>query len=222
MAIPIASPAWFFGVDLAIDAFSLLVCLLIAPLAYRIYRFTGEDRYRSLALGFTSVGLAYVVQLFVYGLLYYAFSAGLPGRAELLLDMLFVTSRTLILFGWTGLLVIVMDIRSRPVVGLVLSLLALLAIFSRLQYVVFHITSLVLLSYVVGYFVTHSWSKRKLAPRLVTVAFLLIFASQILFLFLFRDVRWYVAGKLVQALGFLILLASLAVVSRAWKVVRLP
>jgi len=84
--------------------------------------------------------------------------------------------------------------------------IGLISVVSNLKYTVFYLTAVVILSLIVLNYYKNYLNKGTSASLLVMVSFLLILASQVLFVFVFLNTNFYVGGEMLQLLGFLLLL----------------
>ena len=91
-------------------------------------------------------------------------------------------------------------------IGLFVYLVLLISVISNFEYVVFYLTSLVLLSLIVlNYYKNYLTSKKKNA-LLVMSAFLFILTGHMFLVFMSVNNSFYVAGEMLMLLGFLLLL----------------
>ncbi len=57
------SPTWFYGLDSVFELVSLFVSFLIFVYALRLYRFSGEKKYKFFSFSFLSITLAYIFKI---------------------------------------------------------------------------------------------------------------------------------------------------------------
>jgi hypothetical protein len=84
------------------------------------------------------------------------------------------------------------------------------AILSHFYFIIFHITNILILSFITIIFYNNCRKKWKCtrASKLITAAFFLILISQIFFIMILFNLDYYVLGEIAQLVGFIILLIS--------------
>ncbi len=227
------TPGWFNGFDLLFEGIGLVVALLIAAYSWRIYRLNKENRFMYFSLAFLFVSLSLAFKIFTSGVLYYfpvretvaevlrsAAGQGLK-YSGLYYRAGFFFQMASMLGAWLLIFLISQKSRARLTkfyelsqIGLFVYLVLLISVISNFKYVVFYLTSAVLLSLIVlNYYKNFLTTRKKNALRVMT-AFLFILAGNLFSVFVFWNNSLYVVGELLMLMGFLLLLYTYRAVVR--------
>lgn len=219
------TPGWFNGYDLLFDSIGLVVALLIAGYSWRIYRLNKENRFMYFSLAFLLVSLSLAFKMFTSGVLYYfpvretvaqvlrpAAGSGLKYSA-LFYRAGFFFQMASMLGAWLVIFFISQKSRARLTkfyevsqIGLFAYLLLLISVISNFKYVVFYLTSSVLLSLIVlNYYKNYLTTRKKNALRVMT-AFMFILAGNLFLVFVSLNNSFYALGEMLMVVGFLLLL----------------
>ena len=219
------TPGWFNGFDLLFDSIGLVVALLIAAYSWRIYRLNNENRFLYFSLAFILVSISLSFKIFTSGVLYFfpvretvaqvlrpAAGQGLRYSA-LFYRAGFFFQMASMLGAWLLIFLISQKSRARLTqfyelsqIGLFVYLVLLISVISNFEYVVFYLTSLVLLSLIVlNYYKNYINSKNKNALRVMS-AFFFILIGHLFLVFMSVNNSFYVAGEMLMLFGFLLLL----------------
>lgn len=223
-----STPEWFNGIDIIFDCISLVVALLIAGFSWKVYRRSSETKFGYFSFAFFLVSLGFLSKIAVHGLNYYdsfrfvATKALLPvvghsgvgvNYSDLFFRVGFFAHMLTLLGAWLLIYFISQKGRERlkkfdetTQIFLFIYFIGLISVVSNLKYTVFYLTAVVILSLIVLNYYKNYLNKGTSASLLVMVSFLLILASQVLFVFVFLNTNFYVGGEMLQLLGFLLLL----------------
>ena len=227
------TPGWFNGFDLLFDGIGLVVALLIAAYSWRVYKFNQENRSAYFSLAFLLVSISLAFKIFTSGVLYYfpvretvAQVIGSAAGSRLKYSALFYRAgfffqMASMLGAWLLIFFVSQKSRARLTkfyelsqIGLFVYLLLLISVISNFKYVVFYLTSSVLLSLIVlNYYKNYITTKKKNALKVMT-AFLFILAGNLFSVFVFLQNGSYVIGEVLMLIGFLILLHTYRAVVR--------
>ena len=213
-----ATPTWFNGVDLLFDTISLIVAFLIAGYSWKIYRLSKENKFGYFSFAFILIGLAFFTKIVTQGLVYFenwrntAMAVLIP--VELFLRGGFFLFMITLLGAWL-LLFFVSQKRSGRLhryydvsqIALFIYLLLLVTTVANLRYVVFYLTSSVILGMtVLNYYKNYLDTDKHSRSFLVMAAFFALTLGNIFSVFLFLNQLWYVVGEVFLLIGFLLLL----------------
>ena len=221
-----STPGWFNGIDLVFDSITLLIAISIAAYSWKIYKLSDDNKFAYFSFSFSLISLALFFKLITYGILYYhpvretAFQVlkpltqGKVSYMDLFYRVGFFMQMASMLGGWLLIFLISQKSRSRlrryhevSQIGLFAYLILLLSFVSNFRYEVFYLTSLVLLSLIVlNYYKNYLNNNKNKNTLLVMKAFMLIFLSQLLFLFMSFWNGLYFVGETLLLAGFLLIL----------------
>jgi len=214
-------PSWFKGIDQAVDLISLLTCLGIFLYSLKAYQVTKYRKYLVFSLAFLLIALSFIVKTAdILG-----FS---PMIKETVKQVSFVVSmnrtvnlhfllvqiqRFFILLAFMALFCLSRKIESKEAILLYTVFIFIISFFTN-SYFLFHfLTSIVTFLIVLHYYNNHK--KIKTRNSLFSYfAFIAIFLSQIMNMFILYFVYSYVIAEFLQLIGFLFLLYTLISVRR--------
>jgi len=222
------TPEWFNGFDIIFEGIILVVALLIASYSYNIYKFSKENKFVYFSLAFVSIALGLLFKMFTHSVLYFSslrevtagvlmpITGGVVLFANILYRGAFFAEMFLILAAWLLIFFISQKSRDRlkkyhevSQMALFVYLIFLVSFVANFQYVVFYLTSAVILSMtVLNYYKNYLNKNKNKNTFLVMVGFLFILASNIFFIFVFLYSGLYVVGEVFLLIGFLILLLT--------------
>ncbi|HLD79394.1 MAG TPA: hypothetical protein VJA18_02445 [Candidatus Nanoarchaeia archaeon] len=219
------TPGWFNGYDLLFDSIGLVVALLIAAYSWRVYQLHQENRFKYFSLAFLLVSISFGFKIFTSGVLYYfpvretvaqvlrpATGAGLKYSALFYRAGFFLQMASM-LGAWLLIFLISQKSRARLTkfyevsqIGLFTYLVLLISVVSNFEYVVFYLTSSVLLALIVLNYYKNYLTTGKVNALMVLTAFLFILAGNLFLVFVFMESSFYAVGELFMLVGFLLLL----------------
>ena len=220
------TPEWFNGGDIVVEIVSLIIALLIAAYSWRVYQVNKENKFAYFSLAFVFVAFSMFFKAFTSSLLYFT-----PVR-DVALDVLrpiagsglsltplyyraaFFLQMVSMLGSWLLIFFISQKSRSRlrkfyevSQIALFVYLVLLISVIANFRYFVFYLTSAVLLGLIVlNYYKNYLNTNGNKKAYLVMISFLLIFISNIFFIFVFLVPGMYVIGEITMLVGFLTLL----------------
>lgn len=223
------TPGWFSGWDLAFDALTLIVALLIAGYSWRIYRISKENRYGYFSLAFVLIALASVFKIITQGLVYFipwrdVATAVLPvsginpatgiNYSKIFFKAGFFMNMATMLGAWLLIFFISQKKGGRlkkyyevSQIALFIYLILLISVVANYQYSVFYATSTVILGMtVLNYYKNYLNTDRNKNAFKVMIAFLLILLANIFFGFVIFSQNFYAVGEILLLGGFLLLL----------------
>ncbi len=224
----IFSPRWFYGIDIVLEIFSIIVVLLLTRYGYKLYGITKDKKHKHFSAFFLMIGIAFLFKIMANFDIYYlevnsiqianaVFYFESSHVSEILFYIGFTAFRFLMMLAFFGLLYINWKRKD----GFLLStyFIAVIALFSHSSYYIFHITMFVLL---LGLFTSHFKRYIKKIPHdkgmlLTPLSFFMLLLSQAVFTAIALDLMLYVVGEMFQLAGFCILLYEYFMVIRYEK-----
>jgi len=207
VGIVLRGPAWFFGIGWMFEAFAAIVLLLIFLMSCRAYRFTKLKTYKNFTIAFGILAVAFIARAFTDFAINYR-----------LISMTWLAITTYFLhigLSLTAFLCLAyVASKAKEKKGFVIAGILTMAILplARNYLLAFNIVAMLLLGYIVVLYFENYVLKKKLSSLLVFGGFVLLLLAQLFFVIdIMRDVL-YIAAHLVQVLGFVLLLAALALI----------
>ncbi len=225
MTLYINSPQWFAGIDSGIEFLSLVVALMVSWYGYKIYRLSGERKYKHFASAFLLAGIAYVFKIISQITLYekelvrqrigpFLVSRTVLEPVSWLHTYSYVIFGLLILFSLLLLLIVTLRINDRPTLILLTYFMIVVTLASIKAQVLLHITLALMAALLVFHFYTNYAKNKARQALFVTLAFLGILLSHIVMIFMVYDPNIYVAGEALQLTGFLLLMYAFILVRK--------
>jgi len=220
------TPGWFNGYDLLFEGIGLLVAMLIAAYSWRVYRINKENKFAYFSLAFVLVTVSFAFSIFTSGVLYFfpvretvaqvlapVTGAGLK-YSDLFYRAAFFVEMASMLGAWLLIFLISQKPRDRlkkyfelSQIGLFVYLVLLISWVGNFRYVVFYLTSLVLLSLIVlNYYKNYLNTNKNKNAFSVMMGFMWIMIGNMFLVFVFLSGSFYVLGELFMLVGFLQLL----------------
>lgn len=209
-------PDWFYGVDILIDAISMVVLLLIAYYSLRYYVVSNKKiNYLLLTLSFVLLSIAFLSKIFMNLAIYFPFiefeelnelfyTYNLITTATPLFLTGFLIYRILTLVG-LYLLFAVYYKQDKMSMGLTIYLLLMLSYFSGFEYYIFHITTFILLSLItIKYYINYK-TYNDTKNKFILTSFFVISLSQAIFIFIDFNAISYIVAELIQLVGYSLL-----------------
>ncbi len=206
-------PAWFLGFDSVMEVLFSLITLIIAFVAFKVYRLSCERTVRHLSIGFALIGISYLIWACIHLSLVTALSADISViyLENLPVHWVIGVYAYLILF-LSGLVTLAYATTRAKHGGIYYLLLGLtiLIIFSSIQKILtFRIVSMFLLSYIAYHYYWEYLAHRNIKTLLTCSAFALLFISSIDLIFAQHYSAAYVVGHFLEFAAYGLLLGSL-------------
>lgn len=228
------TPGWFNEFDLLFKGIGLLVALLIAAYSWKFYRIDKDNKFAYFSLAFVFVALSLGISIFTSGILNFfplretvaQVLSPVTGKglrySDIFYRAAFFVEMASMLGAWLLIFLVSQKPRDRlkkyfelSQIGLFVYLVLLISWVANFRYVVFYLTSLVLLSLIVlNYYKNYLNRNRNRNAFSVMSAFFLIMAGNMSLVFVFLHAGLYVAGQLLVLSGFLLLLRTYHMVAR--------
>lgn len=204
------APRWFFGIDVFIDVLSALVLVALMFAAIRYYRVSGRYKHMLVASAFGVIALGFVINVLRNFVFYFSDTPWLISFSQLASSALFVTwmvvlARVITVVGLFMLYSLYYK-NARCTNVLVVFLLVTSMVLSSSAYFVFHLTSLLLLGFISAHYLNTYLARGGRGKQFLAVGFLFIALSQLIFIFAALNPWFYVAGEVLQLLGYASLL----------------
>lgn len=210
------NPTWFYGKDILIDIFSLLVLSIIAVYSIKYYKLNHKNKnYFWFSVSFFSLALSFFFKILTNFTIYYNV---IKTQKFGPINLIYKTIETSNIFFSVGFLLYVFltllgffilfetyqKNRSWQQALLTTFFIASVTYFTEYKYFVFHLAALAILSLItLNYF-----QKIKNNSMLLPSSFLIILFSQLLFIFTNLNQSFYVLAEIIQLIGYILLLAT--------------
>lgn len=217
----IVGPEWFYGIDYIFDLVSVIVGMLISYFSYRTYRYTSEKKYFYFSASFFIVALAFIGKILTtipaYSSILKVSKVGVVmvtrymiGKVGWINQFGISLARLAMLFAFLLLVLVSLKIKDKKVIALFIYFLVISTTFVSQHYIVFHVTLLLLLIILYINYRRNYLRVKSSAARMVMYSFLLLWISQVFFVFAGLVGYLYVIGEGIQLFGYLILLVAIA------------
>lgn len=228
------SPRWFWGIDAIFESIAILATALLAFYAYKLYKFTKKSSHKYFSLSFLMLSLAFLAKVITNLFLYFP---GLRKTIDFFILRYYILSNTnliyaignlayrfLMLLGLLGIFWVIGKSREKNKLLILLyfiSAISFISIFSAITsyfifelYPLFHITAALFLAYISYFYYNNYLKKKKDTTFRIFLSFLLIFLSQLVFIFVLIDLRTYVIAEFLQLAGYFLLLYEYSLLTK--------
>jgi hypothetical protein len=226
------SPLWFSGIDSVLWIILMCISGFIGLYSLRIYRITGQSKYREFFDAFLLIGISFLVRA-VTDIVYYDrvvqdYLFGIKGAISrsgitqtvnaittpVVINAGYLTQIILTLAGFLLLVKVVSRDRNRLLLGSLLLASIGSLIISNIYYHAFH-AILAVFAIIISMYCYRNFTQRpSINSLLVFYSFFMILISQIMFSMVFLQRNYYVAGHVFQLIGFSLLLINMVLVLR--------
>ncbi|PIO06863.1 hypothetical protein COT47_02510 [Candidatus Woesearchaeota archaeon CG08_land_8_20_14_0_20_43_7] len=226
----IFSPPWFIGKDLVIDAISTAILFLIALYAFSFHKvdMDGRKRYITTSTAFLLLSMSYLIRTITYYFVY--FTAFEQNKIESILvttdiiasnHALFYSSvllfRFLALSGFY-LLFLLYFRRLDLMTKLLIWYLILVSLYlSFLEPFVYNLTAFMFLAGITVHHIQNMTRYKCRSTKMITVSFIILAITQLVLSLKGVDVRFYAAAKMIQMVGYGLLLITFAIMKKNGK-----
>ena len=205
MPLVLFGPEWFYGYESIFAFVFAVVTLLIALLSLKTYNLTNENSYKYFGLSFLLISAANIVFGFFATSLLLHFSTTLSTLLAAF-DFAFLGYIFLFILALTLLLIVTLKVESGKVMLLLLSLATLFVLYSRQNYLKFHITAFLLLFFLAHQFYSNYLENKKDNAKIVFSAFYTLTCAEVFFMLSILYSTWfYVVAYFLQLVGYLTL-----------------
>ncbi len=229
----IFSPTWFYGIDATFEAVTMAVAAIISLYSYNIYRFSQERRYMWFSVSFAMLSLSFLAKILTNVTVYWNVieerTFGLADIAvkaaqgsDIFFILGFLSYRFLTLIAFLGMyLVLTSKVKTSRSAIILLTWLAFSTVFfSTEAFVMFHTTAALIMFFIFMFTLKNYYTNKNVKTGFVAVAFLLIMASQVIFLFSRANGMAYVAAEATQLIGYSSMLIAYIKIRGATKEVK--
>lgn len=211
------SPSWFSGIDSLFELVTVIVTMLIAIYAHKIYKLTQEKKYRFFSYSFLLISISYIIKILMDVSVYYPTTKIVKigiltvvthtfERLDAFYSIGYFVLRFLLLLGLLGIFLVLEKREDWKSAFLLIYLAFVSALFGNYLYHVFHITTSLFLLLIFVYYHNNYMNYKSKNSFFVASSFFLIFVSQLIFIALSLHPVLYVVGESIQLLGYLLLL----------------
>lgn len=222
------SPTWFYGKDILIDIFSIIVLTLISTFSIKCYNLNKKNKnYLWLGISFTALATSFLFKILTNFTIYYnvistkqigqlTFSYATTKASNILFSIGFMAYIVLTLTAFIILYEIYKTKNSKQETAILIYLMAIITYFTTSKYFLFHLTCFIILS-IITYTHFNNYHKNK-KSKILTQSFSIIAMSQLIFIFVGLDKNFYVIAEMVQFIGYSLLLTTfIGVIKNAKK-----
>ena len=215
MSFLVMGPQWFSGFEHLFEIISLLAAIFVGYYSYRVYRYTNQPKYRTMAAAFIIIALSFGLKVLtdVGVRAQVAEMGGIQNIYQVLevgmmLQSGYLAMRFFMLLGLVLLLKLAFDIRENRLL-LLLAVLSILTTFlSHSVYYAFHIAAALMLGFIVEFMYRNFRNKKTKPACAVLLAFTFLFLSQLAFMFVGQSSKLHALGETLQLGGFITLIVN--------------
>lgn len=211
MAIFYSIPEWFFFLGVGLEIIFAVIAGSAAAVAFSIYRYYKERSIRTLAFGFASIALAYLIWASMHIILTSASGNVLNLNINNAIILQVVSAYAFMALFLTGLVALAyatFGVQKGELFYLLLGLSFTVIAASLNKLVTFRIVSVFLLAFLVyQYFKSIKSGNKKTKPMLA--AFTMLLFANITYVFLPTDYHSFIIGHVLELAAYTLVLTTL-------------
>ena len=218
------SPKWFWGKDIFVDSIAAFVLILIAIFVTRYYRVKKSRNYLYFAISFYLIALSFLSKILINFTIYYQvlhtqvigsiqYTQIILKSSEILAMSGLFFYRLLTLAG-LFMLYSIYEKQSKANILLMAYFIIISVLFSKEGYYIFYILSFIFLGIISNRYYQNYRKNKKKETGMLAASFAIITLSQVLFVFVNFTRHLYVAGEIMQLIGYATLLITFITVLR--------
>lgn len=221
------SPEWFYGKDIIIDIVSIFVLLLVAIFSLRYYKLKNNKKFLHLAISFGLIAISFIFKILMNFEINYDVVKTTHVGNLLLTYQTVESNESLFFVGFLmykilallGLYVLYSIYNEQSTLNHILigTLIIGIVYFSYTQYHIFHLISFIILTLILIKYLKNYVDKTHISTILMTLGFVTIAVSQILFMIIGLNLDIYVIAEIIQLIGYICILSTLFMVLRIGK-----
>ena len=216
------SPTWFLGFDSILETLFILITLMIAGYAYRVYRFTGGKQFKRWAVGFLLISAAYLIQAITNFAIYQELVENTASpfiyqflEVNRLYNIGLILHIVLFLSGYLLLMLVSLRIEDKRLIPLFAALILVTALGSIPFPPLFETVVGLILVYLIASTAQHHKGGRKTVSNgLVIAGFSVVLLGQLAYIFITVWNVSYALGHVLEFIGYCALATSMIVIMR--------
>jgi len=207
------SPSWFYGYDVALELFFAVISLIVAGLAFRIYKKTSQRNISLFGISFLFIGVSYLIQSVINYLMLSKLNENICRAIKIQSVAGFNNMGLLVhvLFMTIGLSILVYLTCKQEKLRMLflLILISLGGIFlSRNLLYTFYLFSTIFLILISWYFISNYLKNKKSQTLLIAIAFLFLLFGNFHFLVSVNHQLFYVLGHILELIAYILIVIN--------------
>lgn len=212
-------PSWFFGYGISLELIFAVITLVLGIYSFRIYRLSGQRQIKYFGLSFALISVSYFLQSFFKFRTILEINENITHvlpfiELEILNNIGLKLHMMFFLAGLVTLTYMTFKVRDAKIYSIMLILSTLAVFFSTKVLYLFHLTSTILLAYILSHYILNYIKKRKKSRPLILLAFIFLLLGSMDFFFSTAHGTYYVMGHILELIAYLLILANLIAVFR--------
>src|SRR3989344_368695 len=207
-----------YGIDSIFEFLIIIVSLIIAYSAYKIYKILGDKKYKIFSLGFLALAVSFIFKILSNLTIFYrvriehvafSFIGIMQWRyMELFNFTSFIFYKIFYITGFLILFFVITHTYKKDKVLTMMYFGIIAVLFSIYFNFIFHLTLVILLFFLIMHFYENYEKHKSKNAFLVFLAFLMMLISHTLFIFSDFNLIFYLAGEILLLISFLNLLIN--------------
>lgn len=207
------SPIWFNGYDVALELFFAVISLIVAGLAFRIYKKTSQRNISLFGISFLFIGVSYLIQSVINYLILSKLNENICRVIKIQSISAFNNFGLLvhILFMTIGLSVLVYLTCKQEKMRMLflLILISVFGIFSSKNILyTFYLFSTVFLIIISWHFISNYLKNKKSKTLMIAIAFLFLLFGNFHFLVSVNHQLFYVLGHILELIAYILIVIN--------------
>ena len=207
-------PSWFYGYDVVLELMFAIISLLVALIAFKIYKKISQNSVKLFAISFIFISVSYLLQSILNFLTISTLRNNMGAMAKMHSILFFNNIGLWIHFflmtlGLATLLYTTLKIKKPRVIWLLI-ILSVLGIYQSANALsMFYLTSTIYLLFITKHYISNFLKNRQTNTILIAVAFLLLLFSHLHFLLSLNHMLFYAVGHILELFAYVLILVNL-------------
>ncbi|MFW6286064.1 MAG: hypothetical protein ACOC16_02985 [Nanoarchaeota archaeon] len=208
------SPPWFYGYDILLEFFFMIISFIVGTFAFYIYRKTKQRSVKYFSIAFYFISLSYLIQTLINIVLFLNMTEKIYCNLTnpFIITLSNLAKITHIFFLIVGLGIILFttfrEDKKRLLTLFILMPLLIIFLSSNLLYM-FYLISSIYLAFISWNYILNFVKTKKFKTFLVAVAFLFLFFGSFHFLLSVNHQVFYAIGLFLELLAYILILTNL-------------
>ena len=222
MVEPYLVPQWFFGFDVVFGLIFLVITLLVALYAFRVYKLSGQRNAKLLGTGFMFISTSYLLQTIINFAILERLEENSSGMMNiwkiLILQNIGMYAHTIFfMMGLITLTYMTLKVENAKLYWLLFISIIISLSFSTNYLYLFYIMSCILMLFIVWHYLRHYLEHKDRYTMIILAAFILLLFSEIHFFVSLNHQFFYVLGRFLELVAYILILINLVWIIQSSK-----
>lgn len=205
---------WFFGYDALFEFAFALITLAVCLYSFKIYKISDKKSSKIFGVAFLLISISYFIQSFINASIFFELNEGFLSFIEFqnlitMNDFSLFAHMVLFSFGLITIIYMILKGKNKLLYSISLVVTFLFIILSADKISFFYILSSLLLVFILTHYISNYIKNKDSKSFMVMVAFVFLLIGHIQFIFISKNVLYYILGHFLELAAYLLILINL-------------